>query len=241
MILPCLLASFAAGSVQAQKCKVFVERLSVSYEGECKGNKADGKGKATGLDTYEGHFKAGYPDGEGRYTWKTGDWFEGNWKRGEKEGAGTMHYKTLAGGDSVITGFWKKDQYFGRFEKPFKVLNQSSKVGSVKVSKNVGAKENDISVTISSASGGTTNFSQKASDPEATASDQPKLKLSGVDAAKGNFIRLVPIDNSARSTKTIVKTVDFPFKATFRIDDIHTVDIEFLEEGNYNVEINILN
>ncbi|NCI45581.1 MORN repeat-containing protein [Sediminibacterium soli] len=241
LFLSCLLACLCAVTAQAQKCKVFVENLSLSYEGECRGDKADGKGKAAGLDTYEGQFKAGYPDGQGKYTWKTGDWFEGNWKKGQREGQGSMHYRTAAGGDSLVTGFWKKDQYFGKFEKPFILLNQSSRVGTVKLSKNVGAKENDISVTITSTSGGTANPSQKASDAEATAADQPKLKLTSVDMQKGNFIRLVQIDNSARSTRTVVKTVDFPFKATFRIDDRHTVDIEFLEEGNYNVEINILN
>lgn len=238
--LICLPALMLAGGIKAQKCKVLIEALSLSYEGECRGDKADGKGKASGQDSYEGQFKSGYPDGEGKYTWKTGDWFEGNWKKGMREGQGSMHYKT-GNGDSVVTGFWKKDQYFGRFEKPFKLLNQSSKVGTVKIAKNAGAKENDITVIISSTSGGAANPSQRASDAQATAADQPKLKLTSVDMQKGNFVRLVAIDNTARQTKTIVKSVDFPFKATFRIDDIHTVDIEFLEEGNYTVEVNVLN
>lgn len=67
--------------------------ISLSYSGECKDNKAHGKGKAAGQDIYEGEFKAGYPEGKGLYIWKTGDWFEGNWKKGIREGVGEMHFK----------------------------------------------------------------------------------------------------------------------------------------------------
>lgn len=88
-----LLAFVMTTTFFSQECKVMLSAISLSYSGECKDNKAHGKGKAAGQDIYEGEFKAGYPEGKGLYIWKTGDWFEGNWKKGIREGVGEMHFK----------------------------------------------------------------------------------------------------------------------------------------------------
>ncbi len=236
------LIAFLSVTGYTQDCKVLLGAISVSYTGDCKGGKADGNGKATGLDSYEGQFKSGYPEGKGKYTWKTGDWFEGDWKKGAREGKGEMHYKRDLTEDSIIAGFWKKDQYLGRFEKPYIIINQSSKVGTVKVTKNVGYKEHDITIVVQSSTGGGMNISQKANVEDAPiASDIPKVKISGIDVQKGNFISQTDVDNSAKTAKSIFRTVEFPFRAIFRISDTHSVEIEFLEEGNYQIDVNILN
>jgi hypothetical protein len=232
-----LLFAVSATRIPAQNCKVLLGSVSLSYVGDCKDDKANGKGKATGQDTYEGDFKAGYPDGSGKYTWKQGDWFDGSWKKGIREGQGEMHYKKEGRPDSVMTGFWKKDVYVGRFEIPYKVINQSSKISTVKVTRNNGYKEHDITFTIESTSGGTSSTGVR----DASFSDIPKMKLTGVDVQKGNFDKQTNFDNLARTSKSILKTVEFPFKATFRIDDSQAVEIEFFEEGNYLVEVRILN
>ncbi|MES2004697.1 MAG: hypothetical protein V4450_09255 [Bacteroidota bacterium] len=233
-----LLAMILTSAGFSQDCKVLVNALSLNYTGDCKDNKANGHGKAVGQDSYEGEFKAGYPEGTGKYTWKVGDWFEGAWKKGLKEGQGTMHYKRDGNADSVITGFWKKDIYQGRFEKPFKILSQTSRVSSAKVTRNVGYKEHDITIVITNTSGGAATIGSKEATADATSN--PKMKLSSIDVQKGNIGSQLDVDNSARSTKTLLRTVEFPFKAIFRIDS-ESVEIEFFEEGNYLIEINILN
>jgi hypothetical protein len=90
----------------SQKCEVVVETLKGTYEGDCKKNKADGKGTAAGEDIYTGDFKSGYPEGKGKYVWKNGDWYEGEWKKGLREGQGIMHLTTTDSKDSVLDGFW---------------------------------------------------------------------------------------------------------------------------------------
>jgi len=235
LIITCLVVICAVTTGQTQNCKVLVNALSLNYEGECKGDKADGKGKASGQDSYEGQFKSGYPEGEGKYTWKEGNFYDGTWKKGLREGQGTMHFVTKGKPDSLLTGFWKKDVYQGRFEKPFKVLSQSSKVSTVQVTKNTGSKNPEITIVVSNTSGNTTKTDISAS----AASGVPKMKLTDIDIQKGNFMSKLDLDNSERSTKTIIRGVEFPFKATFRIEG-EMVQIEFFEEGNYTVEINVL-
>jgi len=235
LIITCLVVICAITAGHTQKCKVLVNALSLNYDGECKGDKADGKGKASGQDSYEGQFKSGYPEGEGVYTWKEGDFYDGTWKKGFREGQGSMHFKKEGKADSVLTGFWKKDIYQGRFEKPYKVLSQSSKVSTVQVTRNTGSKNSEITIIISNTSGNTT----KVDLSTASASAVAKMKLTDIDIQKGNFMSKLDLDNAERSTKTIIRGVEFPFKASFRIEG-EMVQIEFFEEGNYTVEINIL-
>ncbi len=124
-------------------CKALMESLSGSYEGECKRGLASGKGRAVGEDSYEGSFKHGLPDGEGVYTWSNGDVFTGTFKKGEKEGEGKLVYNPDRFADSVLTGFWKDDQYVGLYEKPYQVLAKSGPVNRVIVRK-LATSPNDI-------------------------------------------------------------------------------------------------
>jgi hypothetical protein len=92
-----LLFSFAAFS---QTCEVDKESLKGTYTGDCKKNKAHGKGKAVGIDTYEGEFKNGVPDGQGTYTWGNKNIFEGKFLKGLREGKGKMTMKRKGAQDS---------------------------------------------------------------------------------------------------------------------------------------------
>ena len=89
-------------------CRVMVDDIAGSYEGECLKGKAHGQGKAIGKDTYEGEFKKGYPDGKGTYTWINGDYFVGEFVKGEREGEGKMVYASV-NADSVQSGYWEED------------------------------------------------------------------------------------------------------------------------------------
>ena len=143
-----LLIFTSAFSLIAQKggdCKVSLEALEGDYEGDCKKGLASGIGKAVGLDTYEGMFKKGLPDGAGMYTWSNGDVFEGTFKKGLKNGDGKLTYNPERLMDSVLTGFWKNDKYYGLYEHPYKVLTKTSPVNRVVVRK-LGNSPKDIAI-----------------------------------------------------------------------------------------------
>lgn len=104
---------------QKLECKVLIPEISGSYSGDCKNGLAHGKGTAQGTDRYEGQFSRGIPQGKGIYTWANGTVYKGQWVKGLKDGEGVMTYH-LPGRDSVITGYWKNDNYAGKeFIQPY--------------------------------------------------------------------------------------------------------------------------
>lgn len=112
---------FATTPAPVDDCKVLLESIAKTYEGDCKKGLANGTGKATGIDTYEGEFKKGLPHGTGTYTWENGNVFKGEWSKGVKDGEGEL---TLADG-TVETGFWADDEYIGKEKNPYKIINKS--------------------------------------------------------------------------------------------------------------------
>ncbi len=75
------------------------------------------KGMAVGTDTYEGRFSNGFPHGRGKYTWADGRIYDGEWSEGEPSGNGTMIYPR-AGEDSIVSGIWKDEYYYGPVPGP---------------------------------------------------------------------------------------------------------------------------
>ena len=109
---------------QESECKVLLPEISGTYTGQCKNGLANGKGISQGADRYEGQFVKGLPDGKGTYTSSTGSVYKGQWNKGLKDGEGEMTYFLLRG-DSVVTGYWKKDKYTGKdFIPPFLVTRK---------------------------------------------------------------------------------------------------------------------
>ena len=107
---------------QQSGCRVTIAEISGSYSGGCKNGLAHGRGIAWGIDCYDGQFFKGMPDGKGIYKWANGTYFEGQWENGMKEGYGKMVY-----GDSVVTGYWKRDKYQGTKLIPsFTIVNSRS-------------------------------------------------------------------------------------------------------------------
>ena len=127
---------FIGNHAMAQSdCEVDIEAISGTYDGDCKRGKAHGEGKAVGTDTYVGEFKKGLPEGFGKYTWADGHFYEGEWGKGVKEGEGKMVYIKTNGKDSVVTGFWEKDEYMGKYKEPYKILSKSTEIQRVVVRK----------------------------------------------------------------------------------------------------------
>ncbi|MEO8772285.1 MAG: hypothetical protein ABI402_19455, partial [Ferruginibacter sp.] len=124
-------------SVFSQDCEVAIASIQGKYTGGCKNKKADGVGKAEGVDMYDGSFKSGYPYGQGVYTYKNGDFFVGNFKKGVKEGEGEFHFKKTEA-DSIVKGFWKNDVYVGAYLRPFEIIAKSSGFNRLDVKPDVG-------------------------------------------------------------------------------------------------------
>ena len=221
------LTVFCCLHVHSQNCSVVTEALKGTYEGGCKNEKADGTGTAVGQDSYTGDFKNGYPDGWGKYTWKNGDWFQGEWKKGSREGKGTMHYAEKNPGDSVA-GFWKKDKYVGKNEKPYEVTYKTRDIGGISIK-----KENDTDkemlFTIKSSTGGAVNMQGQMG----------KVAILDIGTEQGIFLRRVDDNSNPKTSLTTLYNVTFPIKLrlTFTSEDV--LEVLFLEEGKYSIELRI--
>jgi hypothetical protein len=147
IVITLFLAQITNG--QTDSCKVLLEKISGSYNGECQNGLANGKGKSIGDDTYIGIFKDGLPDGKGKYLFKNGDVFNGYWKNGHKEGKGIFKY-AINGEKHSLTGYWKKDEFAGTTEPnvTYRVTSTSG-INNYSVEKKKSVSENGNEITIS--------------------------------------------------------------------------------------------
>ena len=67
-LAPLLAACLVTSTAWAQNCGVRDAKLRGQYDGECRRGWANGQGKASGVDRYEGSFLDGQAHGQGRYT-----------------------------------------------------------------------------------------------------------------------------------------------------------------------------
>lgn len=211
----------------SQTCEVLVTSLKGTYEGDCKKNKANGNGTATGEDSYTGEFKNGYPDGQGKYIWKNGDWYDGQWKKGKREGKGTMFYKEKDSKDSLLTGYWRNDKYIGKYEKPYIVHYKTPDIASLEISRET-SQNKEITFIIQSTRGGAMGISSQI----------PKITITNIDIINGQYMTRADDYNMPKTNKTVLRGVEFPFRIRVTLEtDI--IEVEFLEEGRYNVDIHI--
>jgi hypothetical protein len=220
-----LLHSFTTYS---QTCEVDKESLKGTYTGDCKKNKAHGKGKAVGIDIYEGEFKNGIPDGQGTYTWSNKNVFEGKYIKGLREGKGKMIMKREGAQDSVVEGFWKKDAYIGKNEKPWIVHNKTGSVRTVEVEYTSDPLAR-LKIVVTNTTGGAQTSS---------GATMPRYKVDNVQVLKGHYERLTSLESHLKSTETTIIEVIFPFRVKLNIGT-EEVEIEFFESGSYIVNISI--
>lgn len=128
------------------ECDVLLDRINESYAGECKKGLAHGDGLAIGRDRYEGEFKKGYPDGYGVCLYENKSKYEGYWSKGLIDGKGTMYLTSPDKKDSVLTGYWKRGNYIGEYDKLHNV-NFTQNVSKVKF-KYVSDKKNRVEVRL---------------------------------------------------------------------------------------------
>ena len=212
-----LLLSFTTYS---QTCEVDKESLKGTYTGDCKKNKAHGKGKAVGVDTYEGEFKNGIPDGQGTYTWSNKNVFEGKYLKGLREGKGKMTMKRAGAQDSVVEGFWKKDAYIGKNEKPWIVHSKTGSVRDVEVEYTSDPLAR-IKIVVTNTTGGAQTSS---------GATMPRYTVDNVQVLKGHYERLTSLESHLKSTETTLIEVVFPMRVKLKIGT-EEVELEFFEVG----------
>lgn len=207
-------------------CSVLVDSLKGTYEGECKNGKANGAGKAVGINTYEGEFKNGVPEGKGKYTWSNGNYYYGSWKKGQKDGKGELH-QFADGKENLVTGYWKKDNYRGEYEHPYVITNVTSDIGRVQVNK-MSSTESSVSITVESLN----NTSSLNSS-----TFQTTTVMTNHSVLRGQYVSK---SSNALTNKevTVFRSVIFPFRATFNFGS-SIVEIEFFEKGGWDVIIPI--
>jgi hypothetical protein len=222
------LLSFLGTRLMAQNaaCTVQPDSLKGTYEGSCSSNKASGFGKAKGADSYEGNFKNGYPDGYGTYTWRNGNSYTGAWKKGLREGKGEMHFKKAIG-DSVVTGFWKKDIYKGEYEHPYTIHNVTPEIGRVQISK-MDAKGSGVALTVESLAGGGSLTSSRL---------QASVTLTAYQITRGQFMSKSQ-NTLTNKDVTTFRGLTFPFRGTFTFG-ASVIDIEIYEEGFWEINVPI--
>jgi hypothetical protein len=209
---------------QDADCKVLVDSLKGTYTGECKKGLANGTGKAVGINTYDGEFKSGFPEGKGKYTWTNGNYYYGSWKKGLKDGKGELHHFE-DGKESLITGYWKKDNYRGEYENPYVITNVTTEVGRVQVT-NMNEKENSIAVTVES-----------LNTQSSPSSFQASTVMTNFQITRGQFISK---SSNALTNKEITtfRGVIFPFRCSFYFGN-SIVEIEFFDKGAWDVIVPI--
>jgi len=226
----------------SQSCQVSVDSLKGQYTGGCKHGKANGYGTATGVDTYTGNFKDGYPDGEGKYTWKNGTWYDGNWKAGLFEGNGTFNKVDETNPDSatLITGFWQEGKYAGKYQKQYSASSLTNGVSDVSARKLNDAKA-EITIVVTSTTAGASSINIPV---------LPKPKLVAIDMIEGQFQQQVDNETSKINNRYTFRNVTFPFKAIFTFETIGTnpltqprerIKVEFSEKSNWYVQVKIDN
>jgi hypothetical protein len=219
-------SSYILSAQNDPTCTVAMDSIKGTYTGECKNGKANGNGKSVGVHTYDGEFKNGLPEGKGKYTWANGDYYYGNWKKGQKDGKGELH-RFEEGKESLVTGFWKKDNYKGEYENPYVIQNVSQEVGRVQATK-LNDKEETITITVQNLLGGG-SFGSSGFSTATT--------MTAHNITRGTYISK---SNNALTNKevTVFRGVVFPFRATFNFGNT-MIDIEFFEKGAWDVYIPI--
>lgn len=120
-----ILISTTCFSQKKAKNPVTLKALSEKYEGDTKKGLANGEGKASGSeDSYEGNFKKGLPHGEGTYIWGNGNKYIGEFSKGRMNGEGELFIKGKNNIVSVQAGYFKDNEYLGKYKSPYKVLSE---------------------------------------------------------------------------------------------------------------------
>ena len=229
----------------SQNCDIRVDSLKGKYTGDCRKGLANGYGTAIGVDSYTGNFKNGYPDGQGKYTWKNGSWYDGNWKNGLFDGNGTFSQIDAVKKDSatLLTGFWKKGKYVGKYQKPYSLKAITNGFSELNIRKKDNSS-NTIMIVVNSVTAGASSM---------TASHLPKPHLTDISTIEGKFEQQVNDENSSIFTNTYtLRGVTFPYHAILSFETPHDaagganlhvekIEVEIAESASWYIQVKVDN
>ena len=177
--------------------------------------------------TYVGDQKNGQPDGKGVLTDTIGNVFKGSFKKGKKEGYGELTIKNAIGKDSTLVGYWKKDQYLGLYEFPYKIVSKSYMISNASITyEPANPSGNTIEVSVESVSGGSATLS----------GEMPKPVLSEHNFNKGSYQEMFARTNQQKRNVYIFQNVLFPVIAVFKFGN-EDITVEFNETKNYKLTV----
>lgn len=177
--------------------------------------------------TYVGEQKNGLPEGKGVLTDTIGNVFKGSFKRGKKEGYGELTIKNAIGKDSTLVGYWKKDQYVGLYEFPYKIVSKSYMISNASVTyEPANPSGNTIEVSVESVSGGSATLS----------GEMPKPTLTEHIFNKGSFQEMFARTNQQKRNVYIFQNVIFPVTAMFKFGN-EDITVELNETKNYKLTV----
>lgn len=176
---------------------------------------------------YVGEQKNGQPEGKGVLTDTIGNVFKGSFKKGKKEGYGELTIKNAIGKDSTIVGYWKKDQYLGLYEFPYKIVSKSYMISNASIAyEPANPSGNIIEVSVESVSGGSATLS----------GEMPKPTLTDHIFNKGSFQEMFARTNQQKRNVYIFQNVIFPAIAVFKFGN-EDITVEFNETKNYKLTV----
>jgi len=178
--------------------------------------------------TYVGEQKNGQPDGKGVLTDTAGNVYNGSFKKGKKDGYGELTLKNaVAGKDNVIVGYWKKDQYIGIYEFPYKIISKSYMISNASVTHEpANPSGNIIEISVESVSGGSATLS----------GELPKPTLTDHVFNKGSFQEMIVRTNQQKRNVYIFQNVIFPVQAIFKFGN-EDITVDFNETKNYKLTV----
>ena len=177
--------------------------------------------------TYVGEQKNGQPEGKGVLTDTIGNVFKGSFKKGKKEGYGELTIKNAIGKDSTLVGYWKKDQYVGLYEFPYKIVSKSYMISNASVTyEPANPSGNTIEVSVESVSGGSATLS----------GEMPKPTLTEHIFNKGSFQEMFARTNQQKRNVYIFQNVIFPVTAMFKFGN-EDITVELNETKNYKLTV----
>ena len=177
--------------------------------------------------TYVGEQKNGQPEGKGVLIDTIGNVFKGSFKKGKKEGYGELTIKNAIGKDSTLVGYWKKDQYVGLYEFPYKIISKSYMISNASVTyEPANPIGNTIEVSVESVSGGSATL----------AGEMPKPTLTEHLFNKGSYQEMFARTNQQKRNVYIFQNVIFPVTAMFKFGN-EDITVELNETKNYKLTV----
>ena len=178
--------------------------------------------------TYIGEQKNGQPEGNGVLTDTAGNVYNGSFKKGKKDGYGELTLKNaVAGKENIIVGYWKKDQYIGIYEFPYKIISKSYMISNASVTyEPANPSSNIIEISVESVSGGSATLS----------GEMPKPTLTDHVFNKGSFQEMIIRTNQQKRNVYIFQNVIFPVQAVFKFGN-EDITVDFNETKNYKLTV----